>query len=164
MVPAARLEEAAVLATARAHHITRTSTLPFYRRVMDELGLTPPPSGPPPTCRSACADEARIRSAGETLLADNVRRTALRPMVTSGSTGEPLCFTAQLKTSSRGEWPPLVQCPQMGGISIGDRHATLSRARHYASVRNNYLNDLSLRVRRSESLDYGSLTDATWPR
>jgi phenylacetate-CoA ligase len=158
--PAARLEELQSL-RLRALITHAYEHVPYYRRVMDERGLTPS------DIRSAVdlpklplLTKRAIRNAGETLLADNVRRSALRPMSTSGSTGEPLCFYSTVEDQFSRGMARSFRALKWAGISIGDRHATLSRPRHYARMREQFLNDLSLRVRRSVSLDYGSLTDA----
>ncbi|MBN1152062.1 MAG: phenylacetate--CoA ligase family protein [Dehalococcoidia bacterium] len=134
--------------------------VPYYRRVMDERGLKPAAIG--------CAEDLHnlplltkgiIRDAGPALLADDFTRSALREMSTSGSTGETLHFYSTAEDQFSRGLSRSLRALGWAGIRIGDRHARLSRPRRYATKQDQFLHDLSQRLRRSKVISYGALTD-----
>ncbi len=157
--PAERIEE---LQSRRLQALVKHAYVhvPYYRQIMQRAGLTPDDirtSGDlsilPVLTRQA------IRSAGDSLIADNVPRSALRPTSTSGSTGEPLHFYSTVEDQFSRGLARSFRALEWAGVNIGDRHATVSRPRHYARRREQLLNDASQRVRRSVAINYGSLSD-----
>ncbi len=134
--------------------------VPYYRRTMDELGVAPA------AIRSAhdlnmlpILTKADIRDAGESLLADCCDPRRLRRCATSGSTGEPLRFFSTREDRFTRGLARSLRAAQWAGVNPGDRHATLSRPRHYARRHEQLLYRMSRRVRRSKQVSYGHLTD-----
>lgn len=134
--------------------------VPHYRRIMDERGLRPA------DIRSAAdlpklpvLTKAAIRAAGDELVADTTHVSRLRPMSTSGSTGEPLLFYSTVEDQVSRGMARALRAFQWAGVRMGDRYATLARPRHFDSQRERMLHRMSLRFRRAVEMDYGSLSD-----
>jgi len=134
--------------------------VPYYRRIMDERGLRPSDILSAADLRKMPVQtKASIRAAGDSILSDSFSRAALRPMSTSGSTGEPLSFYSSAGDQFSHGMARALRALQWAGLRIGDRYATLIRPRHYSRWREQLLHRTSQRVRRVVELDYGSLSD-----
>lgn len=157
--PLERIEE---LQSARLRRLITHAYehVPYYRRVMDERRLTPS------DIRSAAdlaklpvLTKAAIVGAADSILSDDFRRAKLRPMSTSGSTGEPLSFYSTAEDQFSHGMARTFRALQWAGVLIGDRYATLARARHYDRRREQVLHQIITRVRRAVELDYCWLSD-----
>jgi phenylacetate-CoA ligase len=134
--------------------------VPYYRRIMDDRGILPGDvQSAADLSQFPVLTKSRIRAAGASLIADNVERKQLRFMSTSGSTGEPLDFYSTAEDQFSRGMARSFRAVGWAGVRIGDRHATLSRPRHYRRKKEQVLHEVSRRVRRTLTLDYGSLSD-----
>ena len=127
---------------------------------MDERRLTPS------DIRSAAdlaklpvLTKAAIAGAGDSILSDDVPPAKLRPASTSGATGEPLSFYSTAEEQFSHGMARAFRAMRWAGVLIGDRYAVLGRRRHYDRRREQVLHQLSTRVRRAVTLEYGSLSD-----
>jgi phenylacetate-CoA ligase len=134
--------------------------VPYYRQIMDERGLKPADILSAADLRKLpIQTKATIRDAGDSILSDGFTRAELRPMSTSGSTGEPFSFYSSAEDQLSHGMARALLALQWAGLRIGDRYATLIRPRHYSRWREQLLHRMSQRVRRAVELDYGSLSD-----
>jgi len=134
--------------------------VPYYRRVMDERGIQPTDIRSTDDLRKLpVLTKAAIRAAGDAMLAAGIPGTQLRPMSTSGSTGEPLLFYSTLDDQFSHGMARALRAFQWAGTRMGGRYATLARPRRFDSQRERMLHLISLRLRRAVELDYGSLSD-----
>lgn len=139
--------------------------VPYYRQSLDAGGLSPGDI--------RCTDDIRrlpvltknrIRENLQSLIADSTPLRHLRPMATSGSTGQPLAFFSTRQDQFTYGMARTFRAVSWAGLGIADRYALVGRPRHYRRKTDQLLHELSLAVRRLTVIDSGTLSEETLPR
>jgi len=139
--------------------------VPYYRQALDRCGLTPDDiTGAEDIRKLPVLTKNQIRDNRQSLVAKNVPVRHLRPMATSGSTGQPLAFFSTREDQFTYGIARTFRAASWAGLGIADRYALVGRPRHYRRRTDQLLHELSLTVRRLTVVDSGTLSEQTLPR
>jgi len=139
--------------------------VPYYRRTMDALGMAPNDiRSVEDITKLPVLTRQQIHGKKRLLLADNLPATELRPMTTSGSTGQPLAFFSTREDQFTYGMARTFRATSWAGLGIADPFALVARPRHYRKRTDQLLHELSHVVRRMTVVDSGTLSEQTVPR
>jgi phenylacetate-CoA ligase len=135
--------------------------VPYYGRLMRAEGVTPADiASVNDLMHLPVLTKRVIRQHSTELIACGFPKKGLRPMTTSGSTGEPLVFYSTAEDQFSRGIARTLRALQWAGLDIGDRHVVLARPRRYARAHEQLLHNASLRVKRVMEIDTSDLSDA----
>ncbi len=139
-------------------------TVSHYHSVMHERQLAPA------DIRSAAdlrlfpvLTRSYVQEHGAEMMSEGFPPRLLRPTRTSGSTGKPLLFYGTEEDQLDRGFARGIRANEWTGLHIGDRTASIGRARLYASKRERRLRECSRRLRRATLIPLDSLTDEALP-
>jgi phenylacetate-CoA ligase len=135
--------------------------VPYYRRVMQERGISPRDIRTPlDLSRLPVLTKAIVRDHTKELIADDVTRGALLRSQTAGSTGSPLVFFSTKRDRySQGHARGLLLM-EWAGLALGDKVTTIVRHRASPPTRlERIVRPLSVTLRRNTRVPFESLSD-----
>ncbi len=157
--PPERIEE---LQTGRLQFLVEHaySSVPYYRRVMDQHGLVPPDiRAVSDLSKLPVLTKVDIRAAGDELIAGDFDHRQLRKMRTSGSTGEPLVFYGTRGDQATFAMARFLRALDWAGVRPGHRHGLLRQVPEHLHGRAKLARRLADRNRGLVRLQYGAFSD-----
>jgi len=138
--------------------------VPYYRTALNIRGITPNDIvGVEDIEKLPILSRRQARTNRESLFADDLPAGKLRPMTTSGSTGEPLAFYSTRDDQFTYGMARTFRATSWAGLTMTDRFALVARPRHYRKRTDQILHELSHVVRNMTVVDSGILSEHTVP-
>jgi len=140
------------------------ATVTYYRQLMDERGLTPRDlTTAEDLSKLPVLTRQMVHDSADAMVSRGVPRHTLRPMLTSGSTGEPLAFYSTKDDQFTYGMARTLRALSWAGLGVADPIAQIGRPRHYRNRVDQALHLLSLAARRVKVIDSSILSDSTLP-
>jgi phenylacetate-CoA ligase len=135
-------------------------TVPLYRTVMDQRGITPADIRSSEDLRLLpIISRTDAQQHGTSMLSDGYPPRLLRRTRTSGSTGTPLEFYGTVEDQVNRGFARGIRALEYTGLHLGDRTASLGRPRQGHSRRERILQRWAMRFRRRIAISVDRLSD-----
>jgi len=135
-------------------------TVPLYRTVMDQRGVTPADIRSSEDLRLLpIISRTDAQQHGTSMLSDGYPPRLLRRTRTSGSTGTPLEFYGTVEDQVNRGFARGIRALEYTGLHLGDRTASLGRPRQVHSRRERTLQLWAMRFRRRIAISVDRLSD-----